>query len=72
MLVRILLAVASGALAMFLLDPEMGRRRRALMRDKSMKYAHQAQRRVSKRSKDLRNRAKGLAHDLRAERRPEL
>jgi gas vesicle protein len=52
--------VALGALTMFLLDPDRGRRRRALARDKMYSAAVKTRKRVDAKSRDLANRAKGL------------
>ena len=52
--------VALGALTMFLLDPDKGRRRRALARDKMYSAAVRTRKRVDAKSRDLANRAKGL------------
>lgn len=53
-----------GALGMFLLDPHLGRRRRALLRDKAMHYGKLGVREAGKRGRDLRNRLRGRALDL--------
>jgi hypothetical protein len=55
--------LCTGALAMFMLDPQQGRRRRALVRDKAMKAVTRGQKRIESKSRDIRNRAKGLAHE---------
>jgi gas vesicle protein len=54
-----------GALTMFIFDPEQGRRRRALMRDKMVHYGNQASDLVSGTAQDLRNRAQGVAAETR-------
>lgn len=54
-MIRILGALGIGALAMYFFDPENGRRRRALLRDKAVHY-----------NKDLRNRAQGAVAETRA------
>jgi len=46
---------------MYILDPQMGRRRRALARDKAVRFAHEAEDALEVVGKDLRNRAQGLA-----------
>ena len=56
----ILGGVALGALAMFLLDPDKGRRRRALARDKMYSATVRTGKRIDAKSRDLANRAKGL------------
>src|SRR5436190_14701782 len=50
-----------GAGLMYLFDPEMGRRRRALARDKAVRLGHEAQETADTVGRDLRNRAQGLA-----------
>ena len=57
--------IAAGIAAMFLLDPQDGRRRRALLRDKLGKWSRVAAREARGRSKDLANRTQGLVHDVR-------
>lgn len=52
-----------GALAMFIFDPEQGRRRRALARDKMVHYGKEAGELVTGTAKDLGNRAYGLAKE---------
>ena len=54
-----------GALAMFILDPDSGRRRRAYARDKVTHYGKQATEAVESTARDLRNRAQGLAAEAR-------
>ena len=54
-----------GALAMFIFDPESGRRRRAYARDKVTHYGKQATEAVESTARDLRNRAQGLAAEAR-------
>ncbi len=53
--------IGIGAALMYLLDPDRGRRRRALIRDKAAHLVHIASNRLGARSRDLRNRAQGLA-----------
>jgi hypothetical protein len=57
-------AFALGALAMYLLDPVQGNRRRALVRDKTYSYALHARRRADARSRDIANRARGVAAEV--------
>ena len=52
-----------GALAMFVFDPQQGRRRRALARDKVVRYGTDAADYVSTTAKDLGNRAYGVAKE---------
>jgi hypothetical protein len=51
---------------MYVLDPQGGRRRRALARDKAMSFANKTSRVVGARSRDLANRAKGVAAEARS------
>jgi hypothetical protein len=53
--------IGIGAAAMYVLDPEGGRRRRALARDKAVSLANKTGRIVGGRSRDLANHAKGIA-----------
>jgi hypothetical protein len=50
-----------GAGLMYVFDPQMGRRRRALARDKAVSLAHQAQDTGRVVARDMANRAQGLA-----------
>jgi len=51
-----------GALAMFLLDPDSGRRRRTLAREKAVGAVNDVSDAASGKARDLQNRARGLAH----------
>jgi hypothetical protein len=55
-----------GAGVMFLLDPQMGRRRRALLRDKSFSWTRQAACAIDKTSRDLKNRTQGTIVSIRS------
>ncbi len=55
--------LALGAIAMFILDPQQGRRRRALARDKMVHYGREVGDFASRTTKDLSNRAYGLAKE---------
>ena len=56
----ILAAAAVGALAMYLLDPDKGRRRRAIARDKAMSVVAQTQDVAGKAARDLSHRIDGV------------
>lgn len=64
-MIRILGALGIGALAMYFFDPEQGRRRRALLRDKAMHYNKEAREYAEATYKDLRNRAEGVVAETR-------
>lgn len=55
-----LLALCLGACAMFFLDPDHGKRRRALIRDKGTKLNRVSREELDGRSRDLRNRLNGM------------
>ena len=59
-------AAAVGAISMYLLDPDHGRRRRVVMRDRLASGMSRLDDATSVASRDLRNRARGLAHEVRA------
>jgi hypothetical protein len=59
--VTFLAGVGVGAGLMYVLDPQMGRRRRAHARDKIVHAAHEAQDAAGAVARDVRNRAQGLA-----------
>jgi hypothetical protein len=52
--------VALGAGLMYILDPDRGRRRRALLRDQLVSASNKASDAVGKTSRDLSNRAQGV------------
>jgi hypothetical protein len=52
--------VGIGALLMYMLDPDRGRRRRALVRDKVVSLSSRTGRAISGTARDLSNRAQGL------------
>src|SRR5881394_1138867 len=56
-----LAGAAVGAGMMFVLDPQQGRRRRALARDKVVKLSHEAEEAAEVVARDLSNRVHGLA-----------
>jgi gas vesicle protein len=62
----LLAGVGIGAAAMYLLDPEEGRRRRALLRDQLMKAQRVTSEAMEARSRDMTNRASGAAAETRA------
>jgi gas vesicle protein len=63
-------ALAAGAIATFFLDPEQGKRRRALARDKVSSGLRQAAESSQALAEDLRNRSGGLAARLRGRLEP--
>ncbi|MBF6025099.1 BON domain-containing protein [Lysobacter niastensis] len=60
------LAFAAGALVMYLLDPNTGRRRRALIRDRGVSMGHGAERYVRGKTRRAADRVKGVAARTRA------
>lgn len=63
-------ALAAGAIATFFLDPEQGKRRRAIARDKLSSGLRQAAESSQALAEDLRNRSGGLAARARARLQP--
>jgi osmotically-inducible protein OsmY len=61
-----------GAALMYVLDPERGKRRRALARDKAVRAVNRAGDRLGARSRDWRNRARGVAAQVKSMARPEM
>jgi gas vesicle protein len=55
----------AGGIAGLLFAPQSGRRTRALVRDKSVKYSHGVADFTGKKSRHIANKAKGYAHDIR-------
>ena len=70
-LVRLLVGAAIGAGIMYLLDPDGGRRRRALLRDQIVSAAHKTSDAVDATSRDVTNRARGVVAELRGRLRRE-
>ena len=65
----ILLGIALGAGSAFFLDPQQGRRRRALLRDRMARTTREAREFGDAAARDLRGRAQGLSTQLRAQAR---
>ncbi|NLX08207.1 MAG: BON domain-containing protein [Chloroflexi bacterium] len=66
---RMIMAALAGAGAMFLLDPRAGRRRRALIRDKAVRYQNEAagvMDDLSNRTEDLKNRTGGMVAETKS------
>lgn len=62
----LLIGMALGAGITYLLDPDRGSRRRALVRDKLVHAGHELEDSVRSNARHVRNRARGLAHEARA------
>lgn len=62
---RLLLGLALGATSVFLLDPQQGARRRALVRDKVTRTMNEGREFVDAARKDLRARAQGISAQAR-------
>src|SRR5437016_3177049 len=58
--------IGLGAGLMYLLDPDKGRRRRALARDKAKSLWRRSEQIAAKTSRDLGNRARGVASETRS------
>ncbi len=65
-IVALLGGIGIGAAVMYALDPQGGRRRRALARDKAVSLAKETSKVVGARSRDIGNRAKGVAAEVRS------
>jgi hypothetical protein len=62
----LLVGAGAGAGLMYLLDPDRGSRRRALVRDQLVRARHLTEDAVDATSRDMRNRARGVVAELRA------
>jgi hypothetical protein len=60
------LGAGIGAGLMFLLDPQMGRRRRAVLRDKTFSLSHHASAAIDRTARDLRNRTYGTVVSIKS------
>jgi hypothetical protein len=69
---RTLVTLGLGALAMYLFDPQQGRRRRALLRDQMVHARRVVRERARGATRDLSNRAYGAAMEARRAVRTEL
>ena len=58
-----LTGIGVGAAVMYILDPDGGGRRRALIRDKAVSIGNDVTEAVRKTTTDLSNRAQGVMHD---------
>jgi uncharacterized membrane protein len=64
-------AAIAGALLMYFLDPQRGRKRRARIRDRSTHYGHELTKLAREASADTRNRAHGLMERTRGPAQPD-
>src|SRR5262249_20069589 len=60
------LGAGIGAGLMFLMDPQMEKRRRAVLRDKSLSLTHHASVAIDRTARDLRNRTYGTVVSIRS------
>jgi uncharacterized membrane protein len=59
-------AATVGGLLVYFLDPETGKRRRTLVKDRSVSFVKDADRAIGKASRDLSNRARGAVAEARS------
>jgi hypothetical protein len=57
--------VGVGAFIMYMLDPEQGRRRRALARDQVTSFANTAEKRIEAKARHYSNKARGVVNRMR-------
>ena len=62
----ILVGVGAGLGLMYLLDPDRGARRRALIRDKAVGLKNDIAQMAESKAADVRNRAQGLLHEAKS------
>lgn len=62
--------IAMGALTAYLMDPERGKTRRALIRDQVTHGLNKTRKVVQAKSQDLSNRAEGVMHEAQSMVRP--
>jgi hypothetical protein len=67
----LLVGAGAGAGLMYLLDPDLGNRRRALVRDQLVRARHLTEDAMDATSRDMRNRARGVVAELRSRLIPE-
>jgi hypothetical protein len=68
---KFITGVLAGLGLAFILDPDRGARRRALIRDKATQTGRRLADGVGTKTRDLRNRAEGAAAELRSRFQPE-
>jgi hypothetical protein len=59
----ILGGLGAGAALMYLMDPQRGNQRRALIRDKASSWSKKTREAIDTKARDLRNRAQGMLHE---------
>jgi len=64
-------AAGAGAAAMYLLDPERGNRRRALVRDQLVRFQHRSLGALDSTTRDLAHRTRGIAAETISQLKPE-
>lgn len=69
-ILRVLIGLGLGAAAMYVLDPQTGRRRRRQLRDRAQSASRHAADAARKAARDLGNRARGTLAEWRTMRRP--
>jgi len=62
----LLVGMGVGAGLMYIFDPDKGRRRRALLRDKLVAFTNEASDAIASKSRHLRNRAQGVIAETRS------
>ena len=65
-ILAILGGLGAGAALMYLFDPNGGRRRRALIRDKAVGVSNDLRQGIHARTHDLANRTRGMIHEARS------
>lgn len=65
-IIGIVMGLVGGAGLMYLFDPRMGKRRRAVLRDQVVKARHKTDDRLDAAREDLANRAQGIAAEARS------
>lgn len=63
-LIRLLAGLGIGAAGMYFLDPQQGKRRRALLRDQWIHYRTQLPKQMDRKVRHLQNQAQGALHEL--------
>jgi gas vesicle protein len=55
-----------GAAAVYFFDPNKGRNRRAMLKDKAIGLTNDARQAIDKKARDLGNRAQGMIHEAKS------
>ena len=65
-IIGLLSGIGIGVALMYVLDPERGKRRRAMIRDKAIGLKNDLSEMAEKKAVDVKNRAQGMLHEAKS------